>query len=269
MLRHFFRKTIDAMDSLSYEKEYRVHVYETGPDGKLNSYSLFNYLQDIASDHAERLGFGREDLSRDNRFWVLSRIYAVMTDWPSWGEKIIVRTWPNGTDKLFALRNYEVSYPDGRKIASSTSSWLILDLSTKKVQRPDSVLSQYNGDIKQNQSPLRYASKLKPADAEGNILQHGSIKVSDLDINLHTNNVSYLKWVIDGYDLGFIMKYAPRSVEINYLSESVFSQEVSIRSSLETEGGNVFNHSVIRSYDNKELCTIRIEWEETIIKKVN
>ena len=61
------------MELLQFEKEYRIHVYETGPDGKLNLYSLFNYMQDIASDHAIKLGFGRDDLMRDNRFWVLSR----------------------------------------------------------------------------------------------------------------------------------------------------------------------------------------------------
>ena len=100
------------MELLQFEKEYRVHVYETRPDGKLNLYSLFNYMQDIASDHAIKLGFGRDDLMRDNRFWVLSRIYAVINKWPLWEDLIIIKTWPNGTDKLFALRNYEVKYPD-------------------------------------------------------------------------------------------------------------------------------------------------------------
>ena len=90
--------------------------------------------------HAVKLGFGRDDLMRDNRFWVLSRIYAVIEKWPVWEDSIIVKTWPNGTDKLFALRNYEVKYPDGRHMASGTSSWLILDRTTKKVQRPDSIL---------------------------------------------------------------------------------------------------------------------------------
>src|SRR5665811_73663 len=148
------------MDLLQFEKEYRVHVYETGPDGKLNLYSLFNYMQDIASDHAIKLGFGRDDLMRDNRFWVLSRIYAVVNKWPLWEDSIILKTWPNGTDKLFALRNYEVRYPDGRHIASGTSSWLILDRTTKKVQRPDSILSGYNFDLHSENSPIRYATKI-------------------------------------------------------------------------------------------------------------
>ncbi len=150
------------MELMQFEKEYRVHVYETGPDGRLNLYSLFNYLQDIASDHAIRLGFGRDDLLRDNRFWVLSRIYAEISEWPEWEDSIIVKTWPNGTDKLFALRNFDVSFPDGRHIASATSSWLILDRTTRKVQRPDSILANFYSDLHPNQSPIRYASKLDP-----------------------------------------------------------------------------------------------------------
>ena len=30
------------------------------------------------------------------------------------------------------------------------------------------------------------------------------VKVSDLDVNLHTNNVRYIKWVTDTYDLDHI-----------------------------------------------------------------
>ena len=254
------------MDLLQFEKDYRVHVYETGPDGKLNLYSLFNYMQDIASDHAIRLGFGRDDLMRDNRFWVLSRIYAVIDIWPSWEDSIVVRTWPNGTDKLFALRNYEVMYPDGRHIASGTSSWLILDLTTKKVQRPDAILSQYNFDLRTEISPVRYATKIEPASENGKVTQAFRIKVSDLDVNLHTNNVRYLKWVSDIYDLDFIMNNDPQSAEINYLAESRYDEEIIIKTSQENGNESFFNHSIFRTNDNKELCRIRIEWKKDIKK---
>jgi medium-chain acyl-[acyl-carrier-protein] hydrolase len=249
------------MELLQFEKEYRVHVYETGPDGKLNLYSLFNYMQDIASDHAIKLGFGRDDLMRDNRFWVLSRMYAVITEWPLWGDTIIVKTWPNGTDKLFALRNYEVKFPDGRQIASGTSSWLILDHTTKKVQRPDSILSQYNPNLYTDNSPARYASKLEPAEEDGCVSPRFRIKVSDLDVNLHTNNVRYLKWVSDSYDLDFVMKNIPQSAEINYLAESHYNEEIMIKTSAEKENSGLYNHSIFRTNDNKELCRIRIEWK--------
>jgi medium-chain acyl-[acyl-carrier-protein] hydrolase len=250
------------MDLLQFEKEYRIHVYETGPDGKLNLYSLFNYMQDIASDHAIKLGFGRDDLMRDNHFWVLSRIYAVINDWPLWEESIILKTWPNGTDKLFALRNYEARYPDGRHIASGTSSWLILDQTTKKVQRPDSILSRYNPNLHTDVSPVRYATKIDPSAENGFKSQVFRIKVSDLDVNLHTNNVRYLKWVCDTYNLDFIMNNNPQSAEINYLAESKFDEEIMIRTSGENNDNSFYNHSIFRTNDNKELCRIRIGWKK-------
>jgi medium-chain acyl-[acyl-carrier-protein] hydrolase len=250
------------MDLLQFEKEYRIHVYETGPDGKLNLYSLFNYMQDIASDHAIKLGFGRDDLMRDNRFWVLSRIYAVINEWPLWEESIILKTWPNGTDKLFALRNYEVRYPDGRHIASGTSSWLILDQTTKKVQRPDSILSRYNPNLHTDASPVRYATKIDPSTENGVESTVFRIKVSDLDVNLHTNNVRYLKWVSDTYNLDFIMNNNPQSAEINYLAESKFDEEIRIRTSVENNDDSFYNHSIFRTNDNKELCRIRIGWKK-------
>jgi acyl-ACP thioesterase len=254
------------MESLQFEKEYSIHVFETGPDGKLNLYSLFNFMQDIASDHAVKLGFGRDDLMRDNRFWVLSRMYAVITKWPSWEDTVIVKTWPNGTDKLFALRNYEVRYPDDGHIASGTSSWLILDRTTKKVQRPDPILTQYNPNLRQDDSPIRYACKLEPGAEDAHISQQFRVKISDLDINLHTNNVQYLKWVSDSYDLDFVMKNFPQSAEINYLAESLYDQDIMIRTSVEKENNKFYNHSIFRTNDNKELCRIRIEWNEEKIK---
>jgi medium-chain acyl-[acyl-carrier-protein] hydrolase len=257
------------MESLQFEKEYRVHVYETGPNGKLNLYSLFNYLQDIASDHAVKLGFGRDDLNRDNRFWVLSRMYATITEWPLWEDNLIVRTWPNGTDRMFAIRNYEVKYPDGRLIASGISSWLILDRTSKKVQRPDSILTQYNPDIHPEGSSIRYASKLEAASEDGIISQRYRIKVSDLDVNLHSNNVRYLKWICDSYDLDFMMKNVPTSAEINYLAESLYDQEIIIRTSRDKDIGSFYNHSIFRTNDNKEVCRIRIGWKESNMEYVN
>jgi medium-chain acyl-[acyl-carrier-protein] hydrolase len=251
------------MESNLFEKTYRVHVHETGPDGKLNLYSLFDYMQDIASDQAEKLGFGRNDLLKNNHFWVLSRIYAVITELPLWEDSIIFKTWPYGTDTVFALRNYEADYPDGRHLVSVSSSWLILDRITKKIQRPGAVLTQYNQYLHSVNASVRIASKLEQAKEDGIISSSFRVRVSDLDMNLHTNNVKYLKWVCDTYTLDFVMKNIPLSVEINYLAESRFDEEIIIRTSVEKSNNNFYSHSITRTNDNKELCRIRIEWKET------
>jgi medium-chain acyl-[acyl-carrier-protein] hydrolase len=249
------------MDLSQFEKEYKIPVYDTGPDGKLSLYSLFNYFQDIASEHAVRLKFGRDDLMRDNRFWVLSRIAADMYLWPEWEEIIIVRTWPRGTDKLFAIRDYEVLYPNGRHIASGSSSWLIIDRTTKKIQRPDELLSRFNPEATVKNSLGRNAGKVEPATDPGQKSDAFTIKVSDLDVNLHTNNVRYIKWVIDTYDLNYILDHKPVSLEVNYLAESICGEKIFIRSNRENNTAS-FNHSVIRYTDDRELCRMRIDWKD-------
>jgi medium-chain acyl-[acyl-carrier-protein] hydrolase len=187
-------------------------------------------------------------------------MYAEITHWPQWGDTLIVTTWPNGTDKLFALRNYEVKFPDGRHIAYGTSSWLILDRATKKVQRPDVALSHFSRNFQPQSSPLRYASKLELVKEDTAKTEHIRVKISDLDVNLHTNNVKYLLWTNDTYDLDFVMKNVPQSAEINYLSESLFSEEIFIKSVADRINEGFYNHSVFRSSDNKELCRVRIGW---------
>jgi medium-chain acyl-[acyl-carrier-protein] hydrolase len=248
------------MEFPKLEKEYPVHVYETGPDGRLCLHSLFDYFQDIASDHAVKLGYGRDELMKLNHFWVLSRIYAEISAWPPWGENIIIKTWPRGTDRLFALRDFEARYPDGRPIALATSSWLIIDRDTKRIQRPDKNLSRNNSVTDIEKALPRNAVKLEPADSIDRKAHNFKVRISDLDINLHTNNARYLKWVTDSYDLDFILNNVPLSAEINYLAESRFNDNVVIMVSEETNNSNVFSHSITRTNDNAELCRIRIHW---------
>jgi len=250
------------MELPQLEREYRVHVYETSPDEKLNLCSLFNYMQDIAAEHAIMLGYGRDELMKSGNFWVLSRIYSVIYEWPLRDETIIVKTWPFGTDSIFALRFFEIRFPDGRLIASASSSWLIINHETKKIQRPDETLTSYNSIKKSVSIPVRIPVKLIEAADGGSSSPEFRVKISDLDVNLHSNNVSYLKWTLDSYDLDFTMDHLPSSVEINYLAEAMYGENIVIKTSRDENALPSFRHSLIRSADKKELCRISFEWKE-------
>jgi acyl-ACP thioesterase len=250
------------MDLLQFEKEYKVHVYESGPDGRLSLFSMLDFLQDIAAEHAEKLRFGRDDLLRENRFWVLSRMMAKISVWPEWGETIIVRTWPRGTDKLFALRDFEIFFPDGKHVASASSSWLVVDRTTKRVQRPDDLLTRFNSEFPVKKALDRNAGKIEPSSSDGLISDVFRVKISDLDVNQHTNNVRYINWATDTYDLDFRMNHIPVSLEINYLAESKWNEEIFIRTSSEENNCSPYIHSIVRNVDKHELCRIRIEWKD-------
>jgi len=126
-------------------------------------------------------------------------------------------------------------------------------------------LSRYNSDLPRETALSRNAMKLEPVVSENQSKMLLRVRISDLDLNLHTNNVRYLKWVIDSYDLDFMINNVPLSAEINYLSESHYDDNISIMVSEGKENGNIFDHSIMRTSDNTELCRVRIRWAENHI----
>ena len=85
------------------------------------------------------------------------------------------------------------------------------------------------------------------------------VRFSDLDVNLHTNNVHYLQWALDSYEPEFLMGHHARSVEINFLAESRCGEEIAIRTAPAGEEG-LFGHAILRLADAVELCRLRIDW---------
>jgi acyl-ACP thioesterase len=253
---------------IEFEKSYKIPVYDTDFNGKLYLHSLLNYVQDIASEHAEKLGFGRDDLSSGNRFWILSRLYLVIYRMPDWRETIMLKTWPRGTEGLFALRDIEIRDSEGQMIAAAATSWVIVDIKTRRPCRPDYLLEGINKEFPGNRSLPRNAGKVSPAGDAAETAPTFRVKISDLDVNLHVNNVKYIQWVYDTMPLSFLSATQPASIEINYLAESVADDMVYVSSDSRAMGNNCINYSVIREGDGKELCRIMIEWKPASNEKV-
>ena len=246
------------MSDLVYKRNFRVHTYETDTGGHMSLATLFNYLQDTASIHASSLQFGKEHLEKDNRIWVLSRIYVVLDEYPLWNDEIIIKTWPRGIDKIFALRDFEIQQANGKKIGGAVSNWIMVNRETKRPVRPDNLLLLLNGDIPGESALERGPEKipaLEPDIIESPVFQ---VKYIDLDLNKHVNNMKYLQWTLDAYPVDHMTDHRVKSLEINYLSESFPGDNIQIKRN--EAGKGIFHHSVIRVDDGVELCRIRATW---------
>ncbi len=127
--KHLFQNICHNM--IIHERKYSINVYETDINGHLSLVSLFDLFQDIAGRHASELGFGREHLMTNHNFWVLSRLSARIEKMPDQWDEVIVRTWPRGTDGIFAIRDLEVLTPSGEKLVLASSSWVVVDFETR------------------------------------------------------------------------------------------------------------------------------------------
>ncbi|NVO09287.1 MAG: hypothetical protein HXX16_04920 [Bacteroidales bacterium] len=247
----------DILKSPSYHRhDITVHSYDIDFNSRLNVFSLFNYFQEIAWEHAAILQFGLYDLSKKNLFWVLSRVRVEIVRLPKWAEKITLITYPRGIEGLFALRDYEIYDSKGSRIISGSSSWLILDAKNRRPIRlndPD-----LNFFINERRALSVNASKV--AEIKQNLIRVDNlvVKTSDIDLNHHVNNARYIEWAYNIFPLTFHKENMLKIVEVNFLAEGKENNDLCIELYQLSEKENTV--SINRNEDKKELCRIYFEW---------
>jgi acyl-ACP thioesterase len=196
---------------------FKVRTWDVDRADRLTLAAAFNYFQEVAGNHAEAIGIGRNRLMEKNQAWVLSRMSALILRRPAWGEEITVRTWPRGTDRLFALRDYDMVDPSNNVIARGRSAWIVLDLGKMRPLRPQSVMDT----IPQNEGRDALKDGITALEKP-----EGSSKVSsrqaaysDIDYNGHVNNARYVQWIQDILSPRDLEGALTLRLDINYLTE--------------------------------------------------
>lgn len=205
-----------------FEKNFEVLSFQIDPQGKLRWSCLADLMQEVAWRHADSRDFGQH-LFEQGLMWVMSRFDINVHALPTWGEEIVVKTAGRGIDKLFALRAFEVCNASGAVIASAMSAWLLLDMHTKRPQRPDKVLPK---ELFASVNELHLTPAKIQLATNHQVVGTIEVRPSDLDMNNHVNNVSYIRWVED-----FVreQKFNLHALRINYLAEVSAGQTIQLR----------------------------------------
>ena len=208
-------------EDFQFEKIFEVGSFQVHPDGKIRLTSLADLLQEIAWMHADSADFGR-NLLESQLMWALARLEIRVFVFPKWGDKIRLFTGGRGADKLFAFREFMVWDQNGNVLARAMFSWLLLNITTKRIQRPEQVLPSHLFDPKNK--PSWQPEKIS---VSGKLLQSETIKVrpSDLDLYNHVNNTSYIRWVENSLNQQGVY---PIQIAINYLAECLAGDVVDL-----------------------------------------
>lgn len=245
-----------------FERSYSVNVFNTDLTGRLSPGALFSFFEDIAGRHALELGWGRDDLMKNGFFWALSRMVVKVEQLPKTWDEVVLRTWPRGTEAIFALRDLEMYDTSGKRLAAASSSWVVVDYNTRKAQRPDKMLSDMNYRFPEERALDTNARKVPTLPAGDHEMTRLKVKLDDIDVNRHVNNARYVYWAVNCHDPEFISTHTPDTVEANYIAEGHQSELVNIFAAPVDETGSTFIYSVKRESDGSELCRLRMKWKE-------
>lgn len=240
-----------------HSDRYIINWHETDFKGLATPVTLCNFLGESAWHNAEKLGFGYNDALRLNQFWVVLRWAIKMKKYPKWQEEILMETWPRMPEHLYAYRDYTIRSLNGETLGAATSTWMVLDAKTRRPQKLELVQGLLHHTLDEK-SLDENARKIVPP-YESILAKTIQTQYSDMDFNGHVNNAKYVEWCVDLFDFDFHKKHFLAELQINFLHECRFGDELTLK--LSTIDPLTFAVAATNTQSGKNIFTAELGWQ--------
>ena len=243
-----------------WQETYQIRSYEVDCHHRLAVLSIFNFMQEAASRHAEALGVSIQQLLSENYTWLLSRLKIKIASFPVWQDQIKISTWPSGAQRLFALRDFELQDKDNQIVAAAVSAWLVLDVQKRRPVRIGPFVERLKPLEGDHILPdtLDKLPGLEFRTHEKEIV----VRYRDLDINQHVNNVSFVEWLVESIPIRVLNTSVLAELEINFMAEAFYEDHILAACHPLDSQNTSFHHSLIRQQDGQELARARTVWRK-------
>jgi acyl-CoA thioester hydrolase len=116
---------IDRIDPWRYTARYPVRQYELDVLGHVNNAVYLNWVEQVAVDHVESLGFGRDWAAERGGAWVVREHRVVYHRAVEYGDVVLVTTLPQQIGGARGLRRTEIHREaDGALMTEVDSQWI-------------------------------------------------------------------------------------------------------------------------------------------------
>lgn len=243
-----------------WEEKFKVHSYEIGASGFASPQSICKFLQEAASNHAADLQVAAEDLATQDCMWVLSQLSLQMTEYPKWHDSILLRTWPVQKESaLKGFRDFEIMNNNGDLIGRASTMWLMLNSKSKRPLRLPKSLARFVSPGFEDEL-LSHSPKNSDFPEGCDLEQEFRIRASDIDWNLHVNNVSYLEWALEAIPAEFRLRNFVAELAIAFLAEGKYGSNI-VAQCFKTQSDFSSNlHKIIEKSEDKPLALLRTKW---------
>jgi Acyl-ACP thioesterase len=217
-----------AMETYANLKtKYSIGLSDVDFTGTLKISALFKYFQELASAHADALGFGLDVVSANhNVTWVLVKIKVDIASLPKWNDEIEIETWPLKPKRFEFMRDYIVRDSEGNIIISAISDWVIMDITSRELRKSE--LIEFDmPDFKASRAIDQKLVKLRPF-SEPEIAYKKTIRYSDIDINEHLTNSRYVDYIMDCFPCESHKAYRVKSIQVNFVNEALPGETINL-----------------------------------------
>lgn len=235
--------------------DFYIYPREADASKRISLQNIGAFILDAAGMAAKARGFGMDYMHANGLAWVTSRIAIEMTEYPHEYETISIETWVEDCSSIFSTRNFLIYNNKKEVIGQASTLWSMIDFKTRKMVDLLKTTDLAN-HVVTTQNELFTMNKPKRVDYKGDdepTYKH-KVVVSDIDMNQHVNSMKYLQWAIDTLSLEEIMNSTVKRLDINYLKEALYNQNIEIyRTDIDNQ-----KHFELRNEEGQACCRIQL-----------
>ena len=199
---NLYNEPIGQLEDGRYAKYVQLQARDVDLNDRWKMASVFETFQEIAGEQCVGLGFGWNRLMEEYGYcFVIVRMYVEMDAYPGANETVRVETWPENKLRLIFTRYFRIIDQTGRVIGRAVSNWVLFDMNSRSVVKPQSCPIIQTPDTDSLEPPVlmpRGKTEALSESEDCTVVQKARVPgYSDFDYNRHVNNARYVEWVQD------------------------------------------------------------------------
>ena len=236
---------------------YEKQTYVTGSmcDGKLQLSVLAadEIVENAVTELMGDLGIdGIVAKEKYNAMWVIVKNNMCFIRRPAWREKFTVYCYISKHSTVKLNVDTIVKDEGGEMLLKSRLELAAIDLETGKIRKAETVGFTEDMENPVETEGLEFSRFPKET---GELTESVIVRSTSLDYCYHTNNIEYVRFVLNTYGIEQFKQHEPKQVEIHYGNQSFEGEKLDINK-LYTEDGDLF--SITR--DGSLITSCRINW---------
>ena len=218
-----------------YTEEKVQEFRDADADGAVGMRGYLEYFQDAAATYMHRFGWGNDTMHEHYGVsWVYTRYRMQVEERTVFDHPLHLECWIEaGKRSVGVCQALEIS-KQGRLMARGRLESCIVDIENKKIRRLDAIGYEKSLALPR-ENPVPDFSGIDPDSAGTEEVYSHIVRYSDLDNNLHMNNLRYMPLLLDAFTPEFHAAHVLKDLEIHYRKQCVYGEKLTVCSGVEED----------------------------------
>ena len=210
-----------------HAEKYVTNDVEMDVNERMSIQDILKLMQRVTFTHSCKIGLDHQTMiDRDNAFWVITKMKIVCNHSIASNQKLTLKTWTRTPQAVRFLRDLQIKEKN-KTMVKGISEWCCLDYKARTLRRSNSI-KYPNLEMTETKNNNLTFTNLKVEIENKDFVYTRTIMPTDIDVNLHTNNLKYSNIALDALSLDDLQSKTIKEYEIYFVNETKLGDKIDV-----------------------------------------